>query len=234
MLLTRLDEVPIGAPAACVWQGQLVVAWADGSRGGAISVAVGNAVTVGSYAPSITRLDQIASGFGKVALAEFSGRLYLGWMDAPTGALAVAFSNDGITFSSQVVLATSANDGPSLHGGDQLLASWIESGSRRIVISASDDGVTFAAPLVLSHDADEPAACTSFEHPYLGARVAIVWGSGTDLFISIAPAKSLQGLDAAPIRIWNGGTPALCVSGPPASTYTGPTVALGTDIGWRC
>ena len=229
MLLTRLDEVPIGPPAACVWQGQLVVAWADGNRGGAISVAVGNAVTAGSYAPSIARLDQIAYGVGKVALAEFSGRLYLGWMDAPTGALAVASSNDGVTFSSQVALVGSANDGPSLHGGDQLLASWIEYGSRRIVIAASDDGVTFSAPLVLSHDADGLAACTSYEHPYLGARVALVWDSDTGLVVSIAPAKSLQGLDAAPMQIWNGGRPALCVSGPPASTYTGPTIALGTE-----
>jgi hypothetical protein len=138
MLLTRLDEVSIGQPAACVWQGQLVVAWADSRRGPAISVAVGNAVTAGSYAPSVTRLDWIASGFGKVALAEFSGRLYLGWMDAPTGALAVAFSNDGVTFSSQVALVSSANDGPSLHGGDQLLASWIESGSRRIITGGAN------------------------------------------------------------------------------------------------
>jgi hypothetical protein len=133
-----------------MWQGRLVVAWADTNRGGAISVAVGEPVTATGYAPSITQLAHIAFGLGTVALAEFSGRLYLGWMEAPTKRLVAAVSTDGVTFDAPFEIAANANDGPSLHGGDQLYASWIESGSRRIVVSASVDGLFFTPPQVLS------------------------------------------------------------------------------------
>jgi hypothetical protein len=61
----------------------------------------------------------------------------------------VAASTDGVTFATPFEVAANANDGPSLHGGDQLYASWIESGSRRIVVSASVDGLVFTPPLVL-------------------------------------------------------------------------------------
>jgi hypothetical protein len=228
MLDTILDEIPVGPPAACIWDGQLVVAWPDVTDSGQsrISVAVGDAVTAGNYAPSIARFD--IDAHGTVALAEFSGRLYLGWMDHAE-AIVVASSNDGVTFSSPVTVVASANDGVKLHGGSRLWASWIEDGSRRIALAASDDGVAFDAPVVLSQESDYLAALTSYEHPYLGERLALVRDATQNLALSTSPSMSLQVLDAAPALIPGKGDVSMCVSGPPATAQAGPTIALWMD-----
>lgn len=221
---TVLNEVSNGSPASCLWQGKLVVAWPDANRGGAISIAVGDAVTDGPYAPSVVALPFIASGFGRVALATFANEVWLGWMDAPTGALTIAATSDGATFGTPVAVVASAIDGPSLHGGDRLWMTWIEDGSRRMVVASSADGLSFTS-VNLANNADDSPAITSFDHPYLGKRVALCWNDGTATFASSAPAGSPQALDATPLRLPPGATPSMCFAGPPASVLTGPTVA---------
>ena len=229
MLNTRLEGYPSGSPVACLWQGQLLVAWVDSDRGDAIGLAVGDAVTAGQYAPSISQ-PGIVSGDGAIALTTFLGRVYLGWRDVAAGTLFVAYSTDATTFSAPIAVGATAQAGLTLHGDEQLYASWIQPGSRRTVIATSVDGLSFLPPVVLNQEVDFPPALTTFDHPFHGHRLVMVSSFDTALYFSSSPATNIGGLDASPVKLFGGDSaPSVCFSGPPFNETPGPTIAMSMD-----
>jgi hypothetical protein len=239
MLKTEFVANPFGSPAACTWQGKLVIAWNDTLKGGAICVAVGDAVTAGNYVSNIVQLSYFAPQAGTVAATEFAGRLYVAWMDAGNGSLVVANSNDGISFSAPVVITSRATNGPSLHGSaDELYVSWIEKGSRQIALTSSRDGILFDSPVVLAHETAFPAAIASFKHPYFGQRIVVAWAdwAGTPFLgqlpvvVAMASPKSFRSLDGSPLQTFFLGQPSICVQPSNSGAQVGPTICCGSGI----
>ncbi|MER6957421.1 hypothetical protein [Streptomyces sp. NPDC000618] len=191
---TTLNEKSEYAPALASHDGRLYLAWVGldehlnvarvtliGNTAGAFTMALENKVTLGETSEAAP------------ALASHGGRLFLAWKGSGNDAVSLAFSADGVGFTTKTFNETSSH-GPSLaaHGG-RLFFSWKGSGNENLNIAqvvligntAGGFGVEgLESKVVLSDISEQPPAIGSGN-----GLLCVAWKGEADDNIDLAISR---------------------------------------------